>query len=814
MAKTSKPSLEKTDSKVEPSTTCETCGRLFEPRSRGGRYCSLKCAGVGIAKPGVGESLLDIFPEIAAEADGWDPAQVRSRAKGIRSWKCAQGHRWETAVVNRSRGGVARGCPYCAGVYPVFGKTDLATTHPEIAAEADGWDPTTVLPGSSKNKNWKCNYGHVWQATVVNRTDKGTGCPFCSGRHAIPGVTDLATINPELAAQADGWDPSAVAAYSHRKLTWRCEVGHTWEARVAERSSGNGCPFCSGHQVLFGFNDLLTINPELAAQADGWDPTTLSAFSNKKVGWICGVGHSWYTSVGNRSKGSGCPVCSGRVPNVGVNDLSTTDPELAIQANGWDPTTVSQGSDKKVEWKCELGHIWQARVSERSSGNGCPVCANRTVLVGFNDLVATNPELAAQADGWDPTTVVAHSGKNLKWKCDLGHSWTTSVDNRSKGTSCPFCTNRTVLVGFNDLVATNPELAAQADGWDPTTVVGYSNKSVGWICEFDHQWRATVASRSAGNGCPFCSGHQVLVGFNDITTTNPELAAQADGWDPTTLSAFSNKKVGWICELGHSWQAMVGSRTRGNGCPVCSGRKVLQGYNDLATLSPELAAQADGWDPTAVTSQTHKKADWVCVIGHRWKATVKNRFRSTGCPICSNKQLLVGFNDLASTNPALASQADGWDPSTVFANTNNKLSWRCAENHTWKASPNGRSRGSGCPYCAIYGFNPGRDGWLYLIDNDALDMFQIGISNVPENRLDRHARGGWEVIEVRGPMDGFLTQELERSSLMALKRRGAILGRKGSLEKFDGHTEAWTKESLQVTSIKQLLDWVYEDESQ
>jgi hypothetical protein len=49
---------------------------------------------------------------------------------------------------------------------------------------------------------------------------------------------------------------------------------------------------------------------------------------------------------------------------------------------------------------------------------------------------------------------------------------------------------------------------------------------------------------------------------------------------------------------------------------------------------------------------------------------------------------------------------------------------------------------------------------------------------------------------------------------MALKRRGAILGRKGSLEKFDGYTEAWTKESLKVTSIKQLLDWVYEDESQ
>ena len=114
--------------------------------------------------------------------------------------------------------------------------------------------------------------------------------------------------------------------------------------------------------------------------------------------------------------------------------------------------------------------------------------------------------------------------------------------------------------------------------------------------------------------------------------------------------------------------------------------------------------------------------------------------------------------------------------------------------------------------CAEYGFNPSKDGWFYLIENEVRDMFQIGISNYLENRLDRHASGGWEVIEVRGPMDGFLTQDLERMSLRALKRRGALLGRKGSIEKFDGHTEAWTKKSLNVTSIKQILDWVYEDD--
>jgi hypothetical protein len=91
-------------------------------------------------------------------------------------------------------------------------------------------------------------------------------------------------------------------------------------------------------------------------------------------------------------------------------------------------------------------------------------------------------------------------------------------------------------------------------------------------------------------------------------------------------------------------------------------------------------------------------------------------------------------------------------------------------------------------------------------------MFQIGISNFPDKRLDDHSRRGWEAIEVRGPMEGHLAQQLETLCLHALEKRGAILGHKAGIDKFDGYSEAWTKASLNVTSIKQILDWMYEDE--
>jgi hypothetical protein len=174
--------------------------------------------------------------------------------------------------------------------------------------------------------------------------------------------------------------------------------------------------------------------------------------------------------------------------------------------------------------------------------------------------------------------------------------------------------------------------------------------------------------------------------------------------------------------------------------------------------------------------------------------------------------VLVGYNDLATTNPELAAQADGWDPTTITTHSNKKVGWRCEKGHTWQTKVTHRSTGIGCPSCASTGFDPNKSGWLYFIDHDALQMFQVGISNIPATRLGQHSKSGWDILEVRGPMKGHLAQQLEIAILHAVERRGAVLGHKAQIEKFDGYSEAWTKASLTVTSFKQLLDWVYEDD--
>ena len=432
-------------------------------------------------------------------------------------------------------------------------------------------------------------------------------------------------------------------------------------------------------------------------------------------------------------------------------------------------------------------------------------------------LSVTHPELAAQADGWDPTTLTAGSGKKVGWKCKLGHHYVSAPTNRQRGRGCPFCSNNQVLKGFNDLATTNPELANQANGWDPELVTSGSHRNQSWRCDFNHNWHASPNNRTShDSGCPYCAGKRAWPGFNDIATTHPLIAIQADGWDPTTLTAGSHKKVGWKCKLGHHYVSAPQELLRGRGCPICAGRRVLQGFNDLATTHPLIAIQADGWDPTTLTAGSVKKVGWKCELGHEFKTTpngrTSNKSFKTGCPFCSGNSVLAGFNDLATTNSELAAEADGWEPTTVTFGSHAKVAWRCEQGHTWRAAVKDRSQGAGCPSCAKFGYDPNMDGWLYLIDHVSLDMFQIGISNFPNQRLDNHSKRGWEVLEVRGPIEGQLAKQLETAILHAVERRGAVLGHKAQIEKFDGYSEAWTKDSLSVSSFKQLLDWVYEDD--
>jgi len=129
--------------------------------------------------------------------------------------------------------------------------------------------------------------------------------------------------------------------------------------------------------------NLLIVKPLLAKE---WHPKKnhpltskdVTCGSNKKVWWQCKKDHQWQATINNRSKGKGCPYCSGRYPTLDKS-LEKTSPDLVKEWNHeknlpLTPKDVTPGSTKKLWWKCAKGHQWQATINNRSKGSRCPDC--------------------------------------------------------------------------------------------------------------------------------------------------------------------------------------------------------------------------------------------------------------------------------------------------------------------------------------------------------------------------------------------------------------------------------------------------------
>lgn len=240
-----------------------------------------------------------------------------------------------------------------------------------------------------------------------------------------------------------------------------------------------------------------------------------------------------------------------------------------------------------------------------------------------------------------------------------------------------------------------------------------------WRDVYGHQWAATISNRLyLGQGCPFCAGKRVLAGYNDLTTTYPKLALQ---WHPTRngtltpkeVSAGSGKNVWWVCDEKHEWKAPVARRAKKqSGCPVCLNRIQLAGYNDLATFYPRLAAQ---WHPTCngtltpsnIYVSSNQKVWWMCEYGHEWKASVQKRCQGQNCPVCSNRVVQQGVNDVSTTHPYLISQLHPTKNrktlEEVTAGSGVKMVWVCARNHQWSATVKDRALlNHGCPSCSSF----------------------------------------------------------------------------------------------------------------
>ena len=614
--------------------------------------------------------------------------------------------------------------------------------------------PDMLTCGSDKKVWWICKNGHSFCSPISNRAGLGNGCPYCANKKVLMGYNDLETINPILAKEWNydkniGLKPSDITAGSNKKVWWICNRGHEWQANIYNRNKGSGCPYCSGRKVIQGENDLQTVNPNLALE---WDyeknndlvPTNISAGSNQKVWWICKKGHSWYASPSGR-KNSGCPTCS--------IEKHTSFPEQAIFfyiKSIWHAESRYRLNRKEldifipelnigIEYDGEYYHRSdKAKLREKEKDEF--FASKQIKIIRIKEWSQKEYHIEGSIYYYCPD--VAY--KNLEQVLvdvfsELGVK-PSLVDIDIERDRSAILEQFWQFEKESSVSQARPDLAAE---WDyemnqdlrPDQINIYSKLKVHWICGKGHRWSAAVYSRSAGNGCPHCSGQMLTVGENDLKSQNPTLCEE---WDyaknanllPEQITVNNGRKVWWKCRIcSHSWQASVAHRNNDRGCPVCSKKMSTQKANatrinisgSFKAAFPNIASE---WNyqrnialmPEDFTPNSGQKVWWKCAVcSNEWKAYISNRVKGSGCPECSRKQRIntatknrIQENgSLADRFPAIATE---WDykkndkltPTHVTPGSSRKVWWKCSRcGHEWAAIISNRTgKGRGCPACA------------------------------------------------------------------------------------------------------------------
>jgi hypothetical protein len=498
--------------------------------------------------------------------------------------------------------------------------------------------------------------------------------------------------------------------------------------------------------------------------------------------------------------------------------FSAVRPDLVPQ---WHPTRnveltpddVTTGSGKKVWWKCPAGpdHEWQAAVSSRVRGNGCPFC--RGLYPSVTNSLLSVPYLAAEFHPTmngdiTPDQVVAGTNKKYWWKCAQGpdHEWQAHGKDRLQGKGCPFCAGHRASV--TNSLAMFPKLVKEfhpTKNGDitPDQVVAGTNKKYWWKCAQgpDHEWQAPSSRRIAGGGCPFCRG--LATSVTNSLANHPRIASEfhptKNGHlSPEVLVAGTEQKVWWKCAKGpdHEWQAVVANRVRQNkGCPFCAGHRASV-TNSLA-MFPKLVKEfhpTKNGDitPDQVVAGTNKKYWWKCAQGpdHEWQAMAVSRSLGAGCLFCVGQRPSV-TNDLNNFPELVAefhpTKNGHLTPANFVAGTNKQIWWQCACGQAWRAPGARRLSGSGCPNCAETGYSPLKAGTFYVLCGGAWGKF--GVSNKPAQRLGQHAvhgTFGTEVVSITFE-DGRRPLALERDLLAYLRELGAPT----APSDIPGHTETF-----------------------
>ena len=608
---------------------------------------------------------------------------------------------WYTSIGSRV---IGCGCPYLSNppkkVWPGFNDFETYCLNNGREDLLKEWHPTKNGKLTSSNTTFQSNkkiwwllpyddpvtgkhFDFEWRAAIDSRT-RGNKCPFLSGKQVWPGFNDLETfcrLN-DMEYLLKEWHPtkngkltpSNTTSQSNKKIWWLLpyddpvtgkHFDFEWQARLCSRVTQKlSCPYLSNHALYPGFNDFETFCKYngLENVLKEWHPTkngklkpsdVIASGSHVKAWWFLPYDDpvtgkhfdfEWYTSIGSRVIGCGCPYLSNPPKKVwpGFNDFETYCLNNGREdlLKEWHPTKnrglkpsdiTTTGENVKIWWFLpyddpntgkHFDFEWQSRIQGRIRGNKCPFLSGKQVWPGFNDF----------------ETYCLNNGRE-----DLLKEWHPTKNGKLT----------------------------------PSNITAKNRKEIWWLLpyddpvtgkHFDFEWKANPNNRTGVNntGCPYLSGKKVWSGFNDFETycLNNGFEYLLQQWHPTKnslppskMASISSKKVWWLLpyddpvtgkHFDFEWKSVLNTRLRGYDCPYLSNppASVWPGFNDFETycLNNGREDLLKEWHPTKnkkmspknTAPKSNKKIWWLCQNGHEWRANIINRVQEASpCPYCN-----------------------------------------------------------------------------------------------------------------------------------------------------------------------------------
>jgi very-short-patch-repair endonuclease len=318
---------------------------------------------------------------------------------------------------------------------------------------------------------------------------------------------------------------------------------------------------------------------------------------------------------------------------------------------------LKPGSNRKVWWKCKKGHEWKASPNKRTGADktGCPYCNPQTSRLEIRILcelrhLFTNVKWREKIDGIEVDIYVPKYPFAVEVD---GYRWHIGKEDRDRMKSQELRKCGITLFRLRDKRLNSIE--------DTDTFCNENEEDIGII----HRLLSNITKHIPLNNDDY---YKIQSYFQIAEPQNSKEYERLISYLPSPPPENSLAEL--YKDLIQEWH-----------------------YEKNAPLIP------DNFTPSA-----RANVWWKCDNGHEYKSFIYNRIKGVGCPYCAGRKVSPD-NNLAVKVPKLINEwhfgkNDPINPEEIYYRSTKKVWWICAKGHEWKATPQMRVLGRGCPYCS------------------------------------------------------------------------------------------------------------------